>query len=317
MALGVFCALAPLYAPGDPVQPDRPPRVLLFASAPTRDFQFLSSLLLREEGGKRAEVFFYVQPLPGQEPRQGVSLGVPPDRLLKRFPDKLKADAANPEEKRYDLAEYDVVVAFDPYWPQLTGEQLTLLASWVEQSAGGLIAVAGPIHTLQLARPVRAREQLTSIISLFPVELIDIRLEEEERHYDKPFRLSFPPVQGDFPFLKLDAAGKGPTAGWDAFFGDPKQEGNRHGFYGCYPVKAVKPEAVVLATFTDPTAKMSDGKERPFLVVRPTGKGRVAYLGSGELWRLRQYREAYHERLWLGLINYARGSADRTKDEKP
>jgi hypothetical protein len=42
----------------------------------------------------------------------------------------------------------------------------------------------------------------------------------------------------------------------------------------------------------------------------------VAYIGSGEMWRLRQYRAAYHERLWLELINYV-CAAEIKKEEKP
>jgi len=300
-----------------PLPPQRkPPRVLLFASAPTREFQFLSTLLLREDGRKRAEVFFYVQPLPGKKPREDVSLGVPPDRLLKRFPDKFNAETAKPEEKRYELAEYDVIVAFDPYWPELTEEQLAQLAKWVEKSAGGLIAIGGPINTVELARPPGPDgAKLGPIIGLYPVELLDMRLVDQGRRTDKPFRLTTLPVK-DYPFLQLEPRDKEPTGGWESYFGDPKKE--ERGFFNCYPVKGIKPDAVVLATFADPAMKMKDGTERPFLVTRPTEKGRVVYIGSGELWRLRQYREAYHERLWLGLINHARGvAAEMKKEEKP
>jgi hypothetical protein len=271
---------------------------LLFGSAATRDFQFLGTLLSRDSAQQRAEVTYYVQPLPGQSPRTGVSLGVPPERLLRRFPTL--------------LGNYDVIIAFDPDWTQFNKEQTELLAQWVEQCAGALVFVAGPIHTHRLARPGDQKEKLDPIIRLYPV----VPLEKPDRAASKPSRLTMQPVKGDFPFLKLDAEGKGPTAGWDAFFGDPKQEEGRRGFFGCYPVKAVKPEAVVLATFSDAAAKTADGKEWPFLVVRPTGKGRVAYIGSGELWRLRQYRAAYHERLWLGLIDYVRAAGEK-KEEKP
>lgn len=319
MVAGVALALAAL--PSDEAAsapaPKRPPRVLLFASGPTREFQFLNSLLVREAEKGKADVSIYLQPLSEKEPREGVVLGVPPGRMLKHFPDKLYATADDPAGKPYDLASYDVVVAFDPDWSRLTGEQIALLAKWVEQSPGGLIAVAGPIHSYQIARPGRLREQLAPAVGLYPVELADARLEEGERSSDKPFRLNFPPAKGSFPFLKLDADAKEPVADWEAFFGSPKEPEGRRGFFGCYPVKAVKPGAVVLATFADPAAKMADGKERPFLVVRPTGKGRVAYLGSGEVWRLREYREAYHERLWLGLIEYARGGDGLKRDEKP
>jgi hypothetical protein len=105
--------------------------------------------------------------------------------------------------------------------------------------------------------------------------------------------------------------------GWESFFGGRPAAGgqatSRRGFYNYYPVKAVKPNATVVATFTDPRARLADGKEQPYLVAMPYGSGRVIYLGSGESWRLRQYREAYHERFWTKLARYAgSGNLSRT-----
>src|SRR5262249_8344599 len=95
----------------------KPLRVLLFASAATRDFQFVNNMLIREMEKKRAEVTVYVQPPPGRsERRSGVVLGVPPDRLLTAFPNRLDAASDNADEKLYDLSEYDAIFAFDPDW---------------------------------------------------------------------------------------------------------------------------------------------------------------------------------------------------------
>jgi hypothetical protein len=47
---------------------------------------------------------------------------------------------------------------------------------------------------------------------------------------------------------------------------------------------------------------MDNGKERPYLATMKAGKGRVVYLGSGEMWRVRRYREAYYDRFWTGLL---------------
>jgi hypothetical protein len=74
-------------------------------------------------------------------------------------------------------------------------------------------------------------------------------------------------------------------------------------------VRSVKPGATVVATFANPKAKTAGDKERPFLVTMRRGKGRVVYLGSGETWRLRQCREAYHETFWRRLLAYAAGMA--------
>ena len=65
----------------------------------------------------------------------------------------------------------------------------------------------------------------------------------------------------------------------------------------------------MIAAFRDPATRIAGpgGKlqDLPYLVVMPHGKGRTVYLGSGELWRLRQFRESFHERLWAQLIHYA------------
>jgi hypothetical protein len=77
----------------------------------------------------------------------------------------------------------------------------------------------------------------------------------------------------------------------------------------------VKPGASVVATFTDPIMKMPDGKEHPFLVTMPYGKGRVAFLGSGEMRRLRQFREVFYERFWLKLGRWC-SAGGRTRQNR-
>jgi hypothetical protein len=71
-------------------------------------------------------------------------------------------------------------------------------------------------------------------------------------------------------------------------------------------VESAKPGTQIVARFTDPKAKLRDGTQQPYLVMSdPAGGRRVVWIGSGETWRLRQYRESYHERFWTKLIRYA------------
>jgi hypothetical protein len=282
----------------------KPLRILLFAGAPTREYQFLRPLLVREMEKKRAEVSVYLQPPPGRtDPRKGIVQDLPPERLLAAFP---------------DLASYDVVIAFDPDWTQLSDEQLGSLSQWVREKGGGLIVVAGAVNTCQLAREAQAKK-LKPVLDLYPVVVGDSRVVDPEADTSKPRRLNFPETKADRSFLKLADDAKDPLAGWEEFFtgqNDPargKELELKHGFYNNYPVKEVKPGTVVLATFADPKARLDKGGEQPYLAVRATGKGQVVYVGSGELWRLRQHREAFHERLWLQLARYAGPGAD----EKP
>jgi len=286
----------------------RPLRVLLFASAATRDYQFLRSLLVREMDKKRAELSIYLQLPPGvTERRGGIVQDVPPERLLGQFPTRL--EAVDKEDQLYALEQYDVIVAFDPDWTQLSESQLKMVARWVE-NGGGLIAVGGPINTLELARPKSFAAKLKPILDLYPVVLSDVRISDFDRDTREPWPLDFSGATPDMEFLKLDEdEGAKFLADWDAFFyGEDGQKGGPvlRGFYNYYPVEKAKTSAVVVARFADPAGKLKDGSLQPYLVTTsPNSNRRVIWLGSGETWRLRSYNVSYHERFWMKLLRYA------------
>jgi hypothetical protein len=306
----------------------KPMRVLLIASAPTRDYQFVNTMLLREMDKHRLELAIYLQPLPGQARRNGIVQGVPPDRMLTRFPDRLD-DSKQNEDALYNLANYDIIVAFDPNWSELSKEQSQLVDRWVSQQGGGLVIVAGPIHTLELARAAALLkpaggdrdklksllasnpdlEKLKPILDLYPVVLQDIRL-QKDRNTAIPAGLNFVNATPEMEFLKLDEENEksGLLDAWKEFFRgtDASNPSKRllRGFYGFYPVEKAKDTAVTVATFKDDTS--TDKTEPPYLVIMPNyGAGRLVWLGSGETWRLRQYREVWHERFWTKMVRYA------------
>jgi hypothetical protein len=317
----------------------KPLRVLLMASAPMRDYQFVRTMLVRELDKRRLELSIYLQPLPGQARRTGIVQDVSPDHMLTRFPDRLD-DQKLTEEAQYNLANYDVILAFDPNWSELTKEQTTLVDRWVTQQGGGLIIVAGPIHTLELARAAALlkaaggdRDKLKSllatnpeldklkpILDLYPVVLQDIRI-LTTRNTAIPAGLNFVNATPEMEFLKLDEEDEKSTnmiAAWDEFFRGPKGTNatNRllRGFYGYYPVEKAKDTAITVATFKDETNPDKTMVEPPYLVIMPNyGAGRLVWLGSGETWRMRQYREVWHERFWTKLVRYASaGSTGKT-----
>ncbi|HXG12740.1 MAG TPA: VWA domain-containing protein [Gemmataceae bacterium] len=299
----------------------RPLRVLLFASGPMRDYQFVRTLLVREMDKNRAELSVYLQPPPGQvEPRPGRVQDVPPERLLRHFPDKLQDESLDkPDEMYYNLARYDVIIAFDPDWTQLNEQQIQLIERWVGTHGGGLIAVGGPVNTLQLARPGASRDKFKPILDLYPVFLEDSRIQEVTRETDKPWRLNFPGASAEMEFLQLeeDTPDTDPLQPWEDFFtgrskGSAEKAGTPKGFFNYYPVKQKKDGATVVATFSDPRARLADGQEQPYLVVMPYGSGKTVWLGSAEMWRLRQVKEAYYERFWTKLARFA-GSGNLTR----
>ncbi len=80
----------------------------------------------------------------------------------------------------------------------------------------------------------------------------------------------------------------------------------QNGFYSYYPVKKATPGSQVLATFGDPKAKTDDLLPMPYFVITDSrSPKRVVWIGSTETWRLRQAKEAYHERFWTKLLRYA------------
>ncbi len=290
-------------------------RVLLFAGGPGRDYQFVRTLIYREVVEKRIEMSVFLQT--GRDDSGDIDQDVERDRLLTRFP-----DAIGPAKDKFmSLNDYDVIIAFDPDWTNLSDnpaqnpDTLKLVKDWVGTHAGGLVFVAGPVHSFHLARP--GGLDLSALLTIYPVVLKDSRLHGLGIGHDptRPYPLSFSPAAKLYEFLKLDESGETATAGWDEFFWgkgkkapDPgKDIRPQRGIYNYYPVDRVKPAAIVLAAFEGPAAsRINDGKDpQPYIVTMPFGRGKTVYVGSAETWRLRTFKESFHERFWIKLARYA------------
>lgn len=285
-----------------PAPPGPPLRVLLAGQLAMRDAQFLRTLLAREMGSKRADLSLYVQAMPGEAFRPG-ALAHSPGKVLEAFPATFGKLKGAEKERANNLASYDVVVACDLDLEKLGKPALTALSDWVK-AGGGLVVVAGPMNTPRLAGPAGKNEEAKAARALLPV-VLDKASDEPTTN---PRRLKFS-AKGEAGLLKLDGKGKGPLAGWPEFFDDGKKKPAavpERGFYHSQAVKSVKKTAKVLATLGPASPKH---KGQPFLVVMPQGTGRVLYIGSPELWRLRAYKEEAHERLWLQLLWYSASRA--------
>lgn len=334
---------------------DKPLRVLLAAGAPTREFQILRTLLVREAEQKRAELCIYLQNEGGT--KGTIVQDVPPGRLLLKFPDELDvskdtsvgqggdpgsdAETLRQRAKYNNLNEYDLIICFDPNWrEQDDGGQFRIptaafqkLKTWSQNYGGGLIYVAGPFYTAQLMRSDAEGGRLKPLLDMLPVEPDDIVASDDltvKLNTRKvPRRLKFNPPK-DSDILRLDdltpqkdEALKA-VAGWETFFTDdqpPKKNTTdyltpKRGFYTYYPVKKVKPLAASLGEFLNVDEK---GQEvaRPFLTVGPSGAGRTAWVGSGEIFRLRAVPEVgiqFYDKFWLQLARYC--SAKRSTGAK-
>lgn len=263
-------------APGDDTQAaaievvDRVTRVLLMAGGPGREYQFLRNVLHRDPSFEVDVLLGTAAPGMSQDAR----------RILDAFP---PADEA--------LAAYDAVVAIDYDWRLLEPPGWSRLERWVAGQSGGLLLVAGGIHTASWPGDPRA----APLRGLFPVELR--RVEQVPlggaAGEEEPMPLEFTRDGADAEFLWLAAGSDASRIVWSEF----------PGVHDCFPADEAKPGATIYARVARPGAAAGEPR-RIFLAGQLYGSGSVFYAGSGELWRLRGVDEAAYERLAAQLVRH-------------
>ena len=249
---------------------DRKTRVLLFASGPMRDYQFLRNQLFRDPT-MIADVYL-------QTGQPGISQDA--NKILDHFP-----STAN------ELYQYDCIVAFDPDWTKLDAAQVQLIEKWVSEEAGGMIAIAGPIET---PKWIRSTEH-AKLRDLYPVVFQNrlTLLDDGQTGGDTPWPLAFERSGREAKFLWIAKNAEDSEAAWDSF----------PGVFGFFAVKGEKPGATVYARFSNP--ETGSANQRPvYLASQFYGAGQVFYLGGGEMWRLRRIDPAYFEVLYTKLIRH-------------
>ena len=181
-----------------------------------------------------------------------------------------------------------MVIALDANWAALEEPLRERLAKWIAQQRGGLIVEAGDVYTPLLAEN---SAQLQSILDLYPVELSKrYFLETSDVQSSQPWPTELTGSGQTAAFLQLSDDVDQAAAAWQRF----------PGFYRTFPTRAAKQLADVYALFTDPRAQ-ADGS--PVLMAsQQFGGGRVLYLGSPELWRLRSLDENYFNTFWTKAI---------------
>lgn len=250
---------------------DRKTKVLLFAGGPTREYQFVRNQLYRDKSVESDVLLQTAQPGVSQEAV----------KILDEFP-----------STREELYQYDCIVAFDPDWTALNQQQVDLLESWVAEQGGGLIVLAGPVFTGNRVRGWVEDASLSKIRALYPVEFPRrlSSLDVAAFKTDEPAPLEFTREGLEADFLTLTDSAVESRQAWEGF----------PGVYGCFPVRGAKQGATVLAHF----GLQQEGEKPIFMAWQFYGSGRVLYMGSGEMWRLRAVDPTYFEQLYTKLIRH-------------
>lgn len=263
---------------------DRKDRILLFASAPSRDYQFVCAQINRD---KTMSVDVY---LPWAQ--AGISQSA--DKILDKFP-----------STRSEMSEYDVVIAFDPDWRELSSEQIDILEYWVGRQGGGLMLFAGQIHQADIITGWVMDQGMDKVRTMYPVEFLAQQASFEHRYHSGavPYPLKLSRAGESAEFLHITNEQDTNINFWDRFAG----------FYGFFAVKGVKPTATMLASSGAPDATKNESAA--LIVEQFYGAGRVIYFGSSELWRIRRVDEKAFEQIITKIVRYiGQGRLQRESD---
>ncbi len=170
-----------------------------------------------------------------------------------------------------ELYRYHAIVIDDIEASFFTQDQLTLLRSFVAQRGGGLLMLGGPDSFIE------GKYDRTPLGDLLPVYLNNR-----------------PPARGGAPEYRLVLTREGWLQPWVRLRKTEEEDQQRLGsmpaFQTVSRVGAIKPGAVVLSEVKDPV-----DNTLPALVAQQFGKGHVAALLIGDLWRWGLKREKPEE----------------------
>lgn len=75
-----------------------------------------------------------------------------------------------------------------------------------------------------------------------------------------------------------------------------------------FPTRGLHPGATVHARFNNPDVPGRSGRAT-LIASRDAGKGRVLYIGTSELWRLRQVGKAPLRKFWVHAVQFVKRNA--------
>jgi len=249
-------------------------RVLLIAGEPSPEVQFLRNALLRDQHVEFAGWIQHADP----------GFRQPGDRPIQRLP-------ANDSE----LRQYDALLMIDPDLRALGAAWPEMITHFVGQEGGGLIFVAGELHSPQLFEAAGPNVSGGDWTRILPV-VRDPGLYRSEAEV----RLS---SQSTYA-LELTPEGRGDPI--FEFNADPLR--NRAvltslpGMYWSFPVTRARPGATILARHGDP--RMSNQYGRHVLLASQLyGPGRTVFIGFDSTYRWRYLSEDYFDGFWARLVD--------------
>ena len=263
----------------------RPTAVLLIAGGPNRDYRFLQTALARQA---TAEVDVLLQSVSPDE-LPGVTQDG--DALLAEFPQNfpVRPPPLTGDRPAQSPDAYDVVLAMDADFARIDAAGRTALRDWVDGQRGGFVFAAGDVYTPQLTDD----PEFAAVRDLLPVRLAPRSIVEATDANARAWAPELTDAATAGGVLDLDPRGAGDLRAWRAI----------EGFYRAYPTRGAKELAEILMLHGDPGG--AGGGRTVLLADQRFGGGRVFYLGTSEIWRLRKLGPGLFERFWTNVIRAA------------
>ncbi len=256
-------------------------RVLLIAGAPSPEVQFLRNALVRDKG---LEFACWLQTAGSSYEQMGT-------RPIRRLP-----------SNRQELEQFDVVILFDPDMRALGSSWSDLLSQFVGTAGGGLVYVAGEMHTRNLFEGLSPDEGETTGNAIDNSWLRSLPVTLEPGLFKGNVEVA---LSSSEPF-NLELTAEGAVDQIFQFDADPAH--NREilaslpGMYWHFPVTRPKPGATVLARHGDPRMRNAFGRN-VLLAMHRYGPGRSAFLAFDSTYRWRYLHEEYFDGFWARLID--------------
>lgn len=255
---------------------DRPIRVIYMDGYPRWEHRYLKNLLLREPSVRSSNVL-----LAGDK------------RYIQEGTDLL----ASLPRTQQEWSEFDVIIIGDMRPELLSDDQLRQIREHVAQRGGGVMFLGGPG-----AMPMAWRG--TALADLIPFTLAEEG--SSQATWSVPTTLRRGAAAARLGVLQL---GESPDDAFPPFLSDGSLAWTLFRWSQRIDATALKPTTEVLATMgvAGSADALGDGSlsdaATPVVMTMRFGAGRVVYVGTDEVWRLRYGRgETLPERFWLPLV---------------
>ena len=273
--------LVELIGPEDDVDPlnnrairkvhirETPLRVLLADRVPRYEYRYLKEFLERESSVELESVLIDGDPRAALQDRSGQKLGG-------RFP--VRED---------QIDSYDAIVLGDISPQELGPGVMQLLERFVSERGGALVSIAGSRFNPHTFRG-------TPLADLIPVALDDETVSLPQRWRIEGFRPrpTLAGLKGSPAFRDLGDRAAADISFWE-------QQGN---WSRLFAFPTIKPGAVVWLE-TEPPG--NNRPPLPLVVEHRFGEGKVLFLATDELWRLRYLTgDRDYGRFWLQTLRY-------------